>query len=328
MAPDLLNTIDAQELVELGHRIRDFQKAKSWSDNAMVKKFSGLGSTKTFTRVINNDLHELDLEKQLTNYRAVWAVIESVGDGDETNEDLCTDLTAVRQLQRAVLEVFKQNGLARFILVEGDTGTGKSSARRLLIERYGQRILWIEAADIWNDNPNAMLGELLRALGVKEIPTLATDRLRKILDRLTETRVCIFIDEFHHLGPRCLNTVKTLINQSPCEFVGLAMKTLMKRIERDAYEECRQLTGNRLAERITLEVRESDIVKIITKRVQAPAAADLKQILRMLTDRASKYGNLAFVRDVCTRVIELSEGTAGPDLECWSTAISQEVASR
>lgn len=327
MAPELLNTIDARELVELGKRIRDYQTAKALSDNAMVKKFAGLGSTKTYSRVINDDLDELDLEKQLANYRAVWAVIESVGTDDETSEDLCPDLTAVRQLQKAVLEVFKQNGLARFILVEGDSGTGKSSARRILIEKYGQRILSIEAVDVWNDNPNAFLGELLRALGIKEIPLLATDRLRKVLDRLNETRVCIFIDECHHLGPRCLNTVKTLINQSPCEFVGLAMKTLMKRIEREAYDECRQLTGNRLAERIVLEVRESDLAKIITKRIPN-VNGDLKQVIRMLTDRAPRYGNLAFVRDVCARVTELSDGTVGPDLECWSTAISQEAASR
>jgi DNA transposition AAA+ family ATPase len=327
MAPELLNTIDARELNALGKQIRDFQVAKGWSDNAMVKKFAGLGSTKTYSRIVNDDLAELDLEKQLTNYRAVWAVIESIGNDDEASEELCADLTAVRQLQKAVLEVFKQNGLARFILVEGDTGTGKSSARRILIEKYGQRILWIEAADVWNDNPNAFLGELLRALGEKSMPTLATDRLRKVIELLNGTRVCIFIDEFHHFGPRCLNTVKTLINQTMCEFVGLAMPTLMKRVAREAYEECRQLTGNRLAEKITLEVRESDLVKIITKRVPA-SGSDMKQVIRMITDRAAKYGNLAFVRDVCARVVELSEGSAGPDIECWSTAISQEVASR
>jgi len=328
MAPELLNTIDARELNALGKQIRDFQTAKGWSDNAMVKKFAGLGSTKTYSRIINADLAELDLEKQLTNYRAVWAVIESIGNDDDTAEELCADLTAVRQLQKAVLEVFKQSGLARFILVEGDTGTGKSSAKKILIEKYGQRILWIEATDVWNDNPNAFLGELLRALGEKNIPTLATDRQRKVIEILGGTRVCIFIDEFHHFGPRCLNTVKTLINQTMCEFVGLAMPTLMKRVAREAYEECRQLTGNRLAERITLEVRESDLVKIIVKRIPAAAGSDMKQVIRMLTDRAAKYGNLAFVRDVCSRVQELAEGTAGPDIECWSTAISQEVASR
>jgi DNA transposition AAA+ family ATPase len=327
MAPELLNTIDARELVSLGQQIRAYQQAKDLSDNAMVKKFAGLGSTKTYSRVLNDDLSELDLEKQLANYRAVWAVIESVGTDEETSEQLSGDLTGVRQVSRAILTAFKHNGLARFILVEGDTGTGKTSVRRLLLDQYGQRILCIEAADLWNDNPNAFLGEILRALGVKEVPQLATDRLRKVLERLNETRVCIFIDEFHHLGPRCLNTVKTIINQSPGEIVGLAMPTLMKRIEREAYEECRQLTGNRLADRITLEIREGDLIKIIKRRIPA-VNGELSQVVRMLMDRTAKYGNLAFVRDVCTRVVELSEGTDGPNLDCWSTAISQEVASR
>lgn len=294
----------------------------------MAKKFSGLGSTKTYSRVINGDLAELDLERQLANYRSVLAVIESIGTDEEANEDLCGDLYGVRQLQRAVLETFKQNGLARFVLMEGDTGTGKSAARRILIEKYGQRILPIEATDVWNDNPNALLGALLTALGDQDIPQLATERLKRLLPKLNQTRVCISIDEFHHLGPRCLNTIKTIINQTLCEVLGTAMKTLMKRIEREAYEECRQLTGNRLAERITLELRESDITKIILKRVPNATNIELKPVIRGLMDRAPKHGNLAFVRDVLSRVRELSDGTSGPDLQCWSTAIAQEVESR
>lgn len=326
MAPELLNTLDAREIAELGKKIRDYQLTRKLSDNAMVKKFAGLGSTKTYSRVINDDLAELDLERQLTNYRAVWALIESLGSDDVQDETLCEDLSAVRQLQKALLDVFKARGVNRFILVEGDTGIGKSSARRILIEKYGQRLLWIEATDVWNDNPGAFLAAILTAKGEKDIPPTATARLGKALKVLGESRVCVFIDEFHHLGPRCLNLLKTLINQSPGEFVGLAMPTLMRRMEREAYEEARQLTGNRLSDRIRMDLRESDIAKLIALRV--PDAEPSKPVLKMIMDRAPRYGNLGFVRDVCRRVLELSEGTSGPDLECWSTAISQEVASR
>jgi DNA transposition AAA+ family ATPase len=327
MAPALLLTMEADELRRLGGQIKEYQTAKELSDTAMVKKFPGLGSTKTYTRVVAGDLAELDLERQLNNYRAVWALIESVGQEELKSEELYEDLTPAIQLRRAIFEVFRETGNARFVLVEGDTGLGKSSARRLLIEKYGQRLLWIEATTVWRDNPSNMLAALLRAMGVREIPQMPTVRFDLAVQRLSETRVCVMIDEFHHLGPQCLNTVKTLINQTPGEFVGLAMPTLWHRLERAAYEECRQLTGNRLAERIKLTLREADIARIINRRVPG-AAETVKQAVRMIMDRAPRYGNLAFVRDVCTRVAELSEGTAGPDIECWSTAISQEVASR
>lgn len=320
--------MDARELVDLGNKIRSYQAARKLSDNAMVKKFAGLGSTKTYSRIIGDDLAELDLERQLANYRAVWALIESLGSDESEDELLTEDLTAVRQLQKALFEVFKAKGVNRLVLVEGDTGMGKSSARRMLIEKYGQRLLWIEATDVWNDNPGAMLASLLAAKGEKDIPTMVTEKLRKVLKVLNESRVCVFIDEFHHLGPRCLNLLKTLINQSPGEFVGLALPTLMRRMEREAYEEARQLTGNRLSDRIRMELRESDIAKIIALRVPYADAADNKNVIKMLMDRAPRYGNLAFVRDVCRRVLDLAEGTAGPDVEAWSTAIVQEVASR
>src|SRR3954452_4788892 len=100
MAPELLNTADAAELREIAQRIRDWQMAKTISDAALVKKYTGLGSTKTFKRILDDDLKELDLEKQLTNYRTVWALIESLGDDEGDDEELYSDLTPVVHLSR------------------------------------------------------------------------------------------------------------------------------------------------------------------------------------------------------------------------------------
>lgn len=327
MAPNLLASRDAAELRELGQNIRGWQTERGLSDTAMVKRFGGLGSTKTYTRVFNGDLAELDLDRQLNNYRAVWALIEGVDGAEECGEELYDDLSPVVQLKRAVFDVFRQTGNARFVLMEGDTGLGKSKARHLLIEKYGQRLLWVEATEVWNDSPGAFLAAVMSALGIREVPQMAVDRLNRVLDRLKESRTCLIVDELHHAGPRILNTLKTILNQSPGEVVGLAMPTLWRRIEREAYEEVRQLTGNRLAERIKLSLRESDVAKIITRRV--PGAEDtVKEATRMLMDRAPRYGNLAFIAAVCARVAELSEGNAGPDMEAWGAAISQVMAKR
>lgn len=331
MAPELFNTLEAQELVSLGKRVREWQEAKQLSTNALIKKFPDLGSDKTYRRICDNDLAELDLGKQLDRYRAVWTLIESLSTTQEKTEELYDDLTPVAQLRRAFVETMRETGNSRVIFMIAPSGAGKTSAQKILCEKYGQRILWIEAGVVWKDNPNAMLGAILARYGVRDLPPSPVGRFDLLVERLCQTRTCLVFDEAHHMGPACLNTVKTLVNQTPGEFVLLALGTLWSRLERSAYEEVRQLSGNRLAEKITISgVLESDLAKIITRRV--PSMADDKKLLaavtRALMDRASAKGNLAFVRDVITRVNELSEGTAGPDLDCWSTAISKELASR
>jgi len=329
MAPDLINSHDAKELVSLGRKIQQYQESKSLNDSALLRKFTGLGSTKTYSRVINNDLEELDLERQLANYRAVWALIESMADATTEEQDLYDDLTPVVHLKRVFLGLIRVVGNDRFVLMEGDTGTGKSASRQLLMEKYGQRILWIEATDVWRDNMGAFLSEILKSLGVKNIPMNSADRLNKVVEKLTESRICLVIDEGHHLGPHCLNTIKTLINKTPGEFILLSMPTLWKRIEMAAYEEARQLTGNRLFERIKLDgIRESDVAKIIQRRVPDNDPANLKQVIRLLMDKAVQRGNLKFIEKVIKKVIEQCEGTSGPSLDTWTSAIATTITSR
>jgi DNA transposition AAA+ family ATPase len=338
MAPELLDTRDAAELVELGRKIREWQEGEKLSDNALVKKFAGLGSTKTYTRILAEDLLELDLDRQLDNYRAVWAVIESLTGTAETADETYDDLSTVLELKRAFGETAREAGNARFILIDGDTGAGKTKALAALQQKYGARVLLVEASEVWNDNPNALLGAILTALGVRDQPALAVDRLEKVVTRLRQTRVCVGIDEGHHFGPRCMNTVKTLINLTPGEFVVAAMGTLWQRIQRDAYQEARQLTGNRLAERLKFGIaRENDVLRIIARRVpafagmapkQVIAEPGIKEAIKLLMAKVEAHGNLAFVRDVISRVVKLADGTAGPDLNTWATAISQEVESR
>jgi AAA domain-containing protein len=327
VAPELLNSADAAELREIAQRIRDWQLAKSMSDAAMVKKYTGLGSTKTFKRILDDDLKELDLEKQLTNYRTVWALIESLGDDEGADEELYPDLSPAVHLGRVVLETMRERGVARFVLMLGDTGVGKTKSRQILLEKYGQRFLWIEASVAWNDSPMAMLGAILEALGVKEAPYNQVERLAKVETRLKESRVGIFIEEAHHLGPRCLNLTKTLINRTPGEFFALAKETLWKKLELAAYEEAKQLTRNRLAERIYIKgVSKNDVKKMLERRINWDNG-DLTSAIKQLTDRTPMHGNLAFVREVIKRVNETADGDK-VTIEMFTAAVTAEVASR
>ena len=328
MAPELFTTMEADELRKIAQKVRGYQSTRNLSDAALLKKFGGLGSTKTYKRILGGDLAELDLEKQLNNYRAVEALIDSLGNASEIDEEIYDDLYPVIELRRVFLETASVTGLARVIFLQGPTGSGKSSARRFLQGKYGQRLLMVEATEVWNDSPMAMLGAILAALGVKEIPYNQTDRLRAVIELLNQGRLALLLEEAHHLGPRLLNTLKTLVNNTPGEFILFAVDTLWRKLERGAYEEALQLSQNRLAERIVLpqNLLPSDVEKLLTRRIKW-AAGDLTLAVKLILDKAAKYGRFAFVRDVCLRANENASGDP-VTLEAFTQAIAQEVKSR
>ncbi len=334
MAPELFHSMEGDELKDIAGKVKAYQEAKGLNDTQLVKLFPDLGSTKTYRAILAGDLAELNLERQLTNYRLVLALLES---GAEMrglrDEDLYEDFVGVARTKKVLLDTMPQRSIARLIIVEGDTGTGKSSIRALITRKYQGRILNIEASAAWSDSPAAMCGTILKAFGQKELPPAGYDRQEKVLELLGEgsRRYCLMIEEAHHMGVRCLNTLKTLVNQTPGEFVLLTYPTLWARLEQRAYHEARQLIGNRLAERIKLSVDKADVKKFVGRRV--PKALEtlngqFERVIDVLVGKAPRYGNLGFVREVCDRVLTLSEGTDGPSFEQFIGAIEAEVTSR
>jgi DNA transposition AAA+ family ATPase len=322
--PDNLSNLEGDELVALAQKIRTWQEARKFSDNELLRRFPGLGSTKTFTRLLKSDLAELDLDRWVCEYRAVWALIESLAGRERSEEELYDDISTVVQLRRALVEILEETSIRRVVLLEGDSGLGKSSALTQLQRKYGQRILIVEASDVWADNPNAFLGAVLDALGVRDQPLSRDDRLRMVIRKLRDHRVALAIDEAHHLGPHCLNTCKTLVNQTPAEVILLALPTLWRRLERAAYEEVKQLLGNRLAERIKVgELRESDVRKVLTRRAKVEDVRSAQAVLK----EARSRGNLSFVAAVCNRLGQ-QELDGAPTHEAVLAAIEAEKARR
>lgn len=325
MAPELLEELETGELRQIAEQIKQHQDAKGYSFSALLKRYPGIGSDKTFNKILRQDFAELDVEKWLINYRAVWALIESLGDDPGKEEELYDDLYPAVQLRKAFVDARRDHGSARVILLEADTGGGKTCAQRVLREKYGQSLLKIEAHVAWNDSPIAMLGDILAAFGVKNPPLNQMFRFNAVVERLNNARIGLVIEEGHHMGPKCLNLCKTLINHTPGEIIILAMPSLWARLESSAYQEVRQLVGNRLAERIKLAAwKESDVRKFIARRVPA---------LEPIADKAAKLvmphmkakGNMGFVREVCKRAVDLGDSL---DLEQFAAAVTAELESR
>lgn len=321
--PTSITTAEADELVSLAQRIRTWQEARRYSDNELLRRMPGLGSTKTYTRLLKSDTAELDLERWLSEYRAVWALIESLTGREAEEEALYEDLSTVVALRRALVEILEERSIRRVVLLEGDSGLGKSSSLTLLQRKYGQRILVVEATTVWKDNPNAYLGSILDALGVREQAMSREGRLRQVVTKLREHRTALAIDEAHHLGPECLNTAKTLVNQTPSEILLFALPTLWRRLEKVNYEEVRQLLGNRLAERIKIgELRPSDVAKLLTRRLEFEDTGTTAK----LCAEAKSRGNLSFVAAVCERVREQDHDAITKEIVAG--AIAAEIARR
>lgn len=344
MAPELFDTLEANELQKLARQVKAYQEEQGLSFAALKKKLPDIGSDKTFGKLLAGDLAELSLENQLVNYRRAVNCIETIAGAESDGEELYDDLWPALELRRCFVETAKEVGNGRCIFLSGPSGSGKSCAGVKLIERYGSRFVLIEAADAWNGKPMAFLGSILLALGETNLPAGQFDRLNRVIAKLNETETDLIVEEAHHLGRANLNTEVTLINQTPSRIINIAIDTLWKKLATVAYEECTQLTGNRLAEHIRLgrEVRESDVRKMLGRRVawvdgigaallsskiRGEAGDKAALAVRLVSDKAANYGRLAFVRDCAKRAVRLADG-APVSLELFTTAVAEEVKSR
>lgn len=297
------NDSTSRELVTLAAEIAVRQATAGASDTAWCRRYPGLGSTKTYKLIQRGQTDGLDPERWLIDYRAVLELLDSIG--PEAEEPLYDDLTPVARLSAALGDAMRETSNRRLVLVTGDPGMGKTTAARLVAARWGQRVVLAEAEETWRDSIAAMLGGLLRALGQRTIPASAADRLARLTDRLRTVRTALIIDEAHHLGPRALNLVKTLINQTPGEFVFLCLPSLWRRLETSAYEEARQLTLNRMAERIALNsIATTDATRFLERRVPTlnGAAKDAAEIARQ---DAPKRGGFAWLAAVAREAARL-----------------------
>ena len=314
------------ELIDIAAKIAAWGEAHGMSRAQLVRNFTDLGSEKSFRDISAGNLEGYNAENQLTKYRAVYATMEELANqGGE--EQIYDDLGTVVKIRRAFLGVVKATGTNRVLIVQGESGVGKTTAVGLLRGKYGTgRISYVEASDVWADSPNAFLGAILRALGVTELPAGRVQRLEEVQSRLSISRRCLVVDEAHHLGPHCLNTVKTLVNTTPGEFILVAIPTLWNKLQAHAYQEAKQIATNRLSERVKLTLDEADIRTYLSKRFGAEAprsdmAAALKVAAKIIRPNALLAGNYAFVRDVAREM-------TGLDADAVSRAVTAVTGRR
>lgn len=318
--------MQTNKLSSLAQQIREWQTQRGLSDSELCRKFTGLGSTKTFKRILDGDFEELDLERWERQYEQVWHLIEAEGQTTDLGEPIYDELQHMELTLKAAKKVIHEKGNNRLAIIEGQSGSGKTTAARCVVAHFGGKFILAEADETWKSSMNAMLGGMLRALGVQEIPNSADARKAKVIAAL-EDGPCVIIDEAHHMGPASMNMVKTLLNQTRVQFIFLCIPTLFRRLESLAYEEARQLTKNRLAVRIRLAGPEvADVVKFLEHRLKWEAGA-LKPCAAKLAERAASHGCWNFINLVVREARELV-GKGEVDQETFVNATQLAQQSR
>jgi len=307
------------ELKSLGTKIETWRASNHLSKNALCKQFGQLGSTKTYGRVIDPEdaLDDLNIDGQLANYLAAWDLIQAFKQNPKDTE-IYADFDHIMDATTAVAEALQEpaDSISRLVLITGDTGSGKSTAVKILETHPATANVTysIEATEAWRESENELLGALLMEIGIFDkaddesgekkkkdpragLPAGAGARLQKLIDRIDGRRLIIIIDEAHHIGPAGFNLVKTLINQTSAVFVLCGMTELILRINRTSHAECRQLFFNRLYKHIRLDAPEPGPVLEFFKRrgIIFETALEASQISNRVAQDSKGFGNWKYL---------------------------------
>ncbi len=312
----------AAELVTVASRIQAWQDSRTprISSEEMLRRFPGLGSTKTYRRVCKGDTTSLVIEAQLARFKAVWYQIQEMS-GDIGPEEVYQDLTPAYETARAAALLIPQQGRERLMIIEGPTGSGKTIALQNIAAKYGPQCIYAEAQISWT-SPNAMLCDLLVAYGVysnpnqdaqSDMPIAKGSRLSALQAANREKRRILLIDEGHHMSAEGLNILKGLLNDSDLVIIIACIDTLWSKLASRSWEEAAQLVYNRLFERVRLTPpTPEDAESFLVRRVRDFAAADAwKPALGKICEAARHYGSYSFLRRLAKRMNQTEDHSVG-----------------
>lgn len=323
------------ELRQIATAIETWRADSRMTKKALLDRWPELGTDSTYGKIQAGKLHELNVsDKWLPQYRSVWDQITNDNVADRP-ELLLEYLEGPSEASNAYVETRRESGNARFILILGESGSGKTSIVKVMKSKpYNAALLDIEAVEIWRDRRGrgtgtALLRKIAEKLGLDDLPVQRDSLFNLVISKLQGTRRCLIVDEAHHLCPEGINTLKALINLSPVIIIALAMPGLWSRLAsaRHGWAECKQLTGNRLARCIYLGLNRTDVIALMQDRIQELGDANIAKASTALMADAPAYGNMKFVSAVIRRFQREVQDGQDATLETFMSAINLQKKS-
>lgn len=335
---------DTDKLIRLRELARDaqnYQIERGLSDAKFCAEVAGLGSTKTYKRILDegDPLEELNLDTQLRNYEGAVEFIRSLRTKDRLAEPEYEDFQNILSARAAVQRAMVEDTIARFVVIEGETGTGKDAVKNALMKRWPKAVVAIEADELWRESLAVATKGIFNALEIRRkdeagpspMPKYPAERLEVICEALGERKLILYFNEAHHFGPRMLNIAKTMINRTKVVIVMACIPGLLQRLMKDSYQEAIQLFGNRLCERVYLPTPPpTEIGMLLEKRGVKFADAEARnEAITTLAAESPALGNWRFVGLVARELVAATRKapvTTAKFLEAKNTVKNRRIA--
>lgn len=301
------------ELIATARLIDDYRKAlpSPPSDRSWLKMWPALGSTKLWSSLLRGTAEKVSAQKRLAHYKGVLAALRANID-KRGEEELYSDLSHVEVAALATLRLLHHHGKDRLIIIEGTSGSGKTSILTLISQGEAAGSYYgTEADECWSNIRNAC-HSLLTMLGYGStqhpIPYGKKDRQDLLLKAISEKgRITIGIDEAHHFAPSVLNLIKTILNRTDAIIIIAGMETLFQKLRAAASEEAKQLYHNRLFARISLDTpAELDVRLWLSRRLECSHEGEIwkRGTINKLCRDSRNLGMWSYIRKTADVMID------------------------
>jgi DNA transposition AAA+ family ATPase len=315
------------ELISAAKQITEQQSKQGVSDAQWCRRYANLGSTKTYKRLQAGDTDGMDIERQHLLYREALSQVELDAQVAPTVEPVYPDFTGPASARIAVADAFRAIDNTRLVVIQGGTGSGKTSILQIIAEKYPNNSLFLTASTLWKagKGASAMIDDFYRVTRAQTIERdtrtsgrsdSATNNEKRhfILQFLRTKKWVILVDEGHSINPDGLNFIKEIINETDAVVCLAAFESLFRRLEQTAYQDAVQLMRNRLSERIGLgHPTEREVSEFLTRRKITFDPADKAAIVKHLSTESGGLGNWKFV-NLVTRELTRQKCDIGKEL--------------
>lgn len=308
----------AEELLSLARQVEAWREGRGLSRNQLCRQITGLNS-KTHALLTGGELTGLVPENHLPKYRA--ALLE-IGEFDirQEAEPVLADLPPTRRIANAVASLKLNTGNDRFLLIEGESGAGKTTGLKY-VESLNPDAIFV-SADLGWCRPSYAVEQILNKTGYRgAIPSGLSARVDKLKSRLADKPRLILLDEGHHAGLPVMNLIKAIVNEKLGWVAMATLASIWKGIQAAKWHEIKQILHNRMHLRLPLPGPGSaDVESFLTDRLklQVPhekceEAERWERAFAAVASTARHHGLYAYCRKVAgaARIISLKAERPG-----------------
>lgn len=188
----------------------------------------------------------------------------------------------------------------RLVLVEGQTGSGKSALAAQI--RVQHDAVFLEGRESWRTDYRAAATAIALAAGAATSQVDGRASLSQVEDRLLEAlqhrRRVVVIDEGEYFGPKTANLIKLILNRTETVVVILCIPALRARWMQAAQREAQQL----LRRAWTVDLGMVTPAEVEPFLAGLPLANHVRSAAGMIAKSANQFGAFSTVRRVVERL--------------------------